>query len=154
MLTSPNPAQRKRAFCHLVQRVQAEASLTNTAVAEHLGISRQLYERKLHGEASFNAQEILALFQVMPLLLGELAAAYGQRVMPAQAAGTMESILSGLGDMMGALSRVTETTTGALPGGLDGAEATRIEGACKQLVREIGEFQAAVAASVTTKARR
>lgn len=72
----------RASLADLVRRCQADASLTDVAIADHLGIPRQMWFLKRTGERSINGQELVALFGVLPQLLVELAAALGQRVVP------------------------------------------------------------------------
>lgn len=139
MLTSPNPAQRKRALSELVQRVQAEASLTDTFCAEHLGIPRQVYALKKSGERSFNGQELVALFVIMPPLLVEVARPLGHRVVPITEQATRAEVVHAA---TGAIRRVSEASAFAMDALADGRVDRR---ECVELCEKIGDGRQALA---------
>jgi hypothetical protein len=136
---------RGLAVSFLVRRNLAAASVSHTAAAELLGVSRQRFE-KLLDEGLLQAGDLLALEDMAPGLIAEwLKGKF--KVTPERAAGTPRDIMGELGDVMASVGVLAAETAKALEGGITHAEAQGIVRGCEAIRREVGELEGAVNAA-------
>jgi hypothetical protein len=136
----------------IVRQKLAEASVSHTAAADALGVSRQRFERLLD-DGTLQPGDLLELEGLAPGILASwLKGRF--RVTPEAAAGTPRDVLGELGDVMGRVGALTGEITGALGGGIDSVEAGRIGNVLEQVRRELGQLEAAVGAAVVVPLRR
>jgi plasmid maintenance system antidote protein VapI len=137
---------RGLAVSFLVRRKLAEASVSHTAAAEVLGVSRQRFERLLD-EGLLAAGDLLALEDVAGGIVADwLKGRF--KVTPERAAGTPRDIMGELGDVMASVGGLVAETTRALADGITHAEAAGIVRGCEAIRREVGELEGAVNAAV------
>jgi hypothetical protein len=143
---------RGLAVSFLVRRKLAEASVSHTAAAEVLGVSRQRFERLLD-EGLLGAGDLLEIEGIVPGVIADwLKGKY--RVTPERAPGTARDILGELGDVMAKVGALAGEATAAIADGVTPAEAAAVVKRCDEIRTEVGQLEAAVMSSVVTPLRR
>jgi hypothetical protein len=151
--TSPNPEEREAGLRRLVRRLLAEAGVPDAEAARQLGRPRQMLERQLSDDEHvyLRLSDLVVLERLAPGIADALLRSIGLRVAPERLGATAGDVLCALGGAMRAVAGAATEVTEDLPGGIDGAEAARIDRACEAIRRAVADLQASVRAAVVTR---